>query len=84
MRLEIWQPAGTFDVPGKGEFTERFAPHSWDSQVGKKVPLKVAGRQVGTGTLVAAKVADDGSGVTLTIETDVTIATQDAPVVDVT
>jgi hypothetical protein len=68
VRYEAWQPAGTFEVPGKGEFQQQFAPGAFDRQVGKIVPLKVAGRARGHVRVVAAEVAGDGSGVTFTYE----------------
>jgi hypothetical protein len=60
-RISFWHSA---------EEHERFALNAWDSQIGKQVPLKGPGREdLGLCMLVAAKVAEDGTGVTLTIET---------------
>lgn len=67
-RYTAWEPAPTDYVPGKGEVRSRFAPGSWDRQVGKVVPLKVEGTEVAQVRLVAAEVAEDGSGVSLTYE----------------
>jgi hypothetical protein len=67
-RISLWQPAGTFDVPGKGEFPQVFAPGSWDSQIGKQVPCRLGGDETVLCTLVAAEVVQNGSGVMLTIE----------------
>jgi hypothetical protein len=47
---------------------ERFAPHSWDGQLGQTVPFKVEGRHVADATVIAAEVAEDGAEVTLTVE----------------
>ena len=47
---------------------ERFAPHSWDSQIGKTVPFKINERRVEDATLLSAEVAGDGSEVRLTVE----------------
>lgn len=67
-RYEVWEPAGTFEVPGKGEFPQRFASGAFDRSIGKVVPLKIEQRAVGHIRLLAAKVAEDGSGVALTYE----------------
>lgn len=55
---------------------ERFAPRSWDSQIGKEVPVNLRQTddspviaQVVRGRVIAAEVAEDGSSVTLTVET---------------
>jgi hypothetical protein len=59
-RISFWYPA---------ENHERFAPHAFDGAIGKQVPMKSpALEDMGMYTLVAADVAEDGSGVTLTIE----------------
>lgn len=59
-QISFWQPAGE---------NERFASHAWDGQLGKQVPLKgPGGEDLGLCTLVSAEVAEDGSGVMLTIE----------------
>ena len=55
-QLSFWEPAGE---------NERFDPHAWDSQIGNQVPFRPG---PGSCTLIAAEVAGDGSGVTLTIE----------------
>lgn len=52
---------------------ERFAPRSWDSQIGKEVPVNLRetdDAQVGRGRVIAAEVSEDGSSVTLTLEVD--------------
>jgi hypothetical protein len=46
---------------------ERFAPGSWDSQVGKTVPFKVGERST-EATVIAVRVADDGNSVAITVE----------------
>ena len=59
-QIRFWEPA---------EENERFASDSWNSQIGKQVPIRGPGGQdMGLVTLIAAEVAADGSGVTLTIE----------------
>lgn len=68
MRIEFWQPSGTVNVPGKGEFTERYAPHAFDGLVGKSAPFKIEGVEHGQVTVVAVEVAEDGSGATWTVE----------------
>jgi hypothetical protein len=68
-RISFWQPAGTYDVPGKGQYPQEYAPHAFDQAVGKQVPVKGPDRQdLGLCTVVAAEVAEDGTGVMLTIE----------------
>lgn len=51
---------------------ERFAPQSWDSQVDKTVPVLIGDRTV-PGTLIGAKVIDDGLSVELTLEVDASL-----------
>jgi phage head maturation protease len=64
--VSFWQRAGTVDVPGKGEFQERFAPGAFDSEIGKVVPLSAEGRVLGECEILSADVAEDGSGVMFT------------------
>src|SRR5258708_2829131 len=47
---------------------ERFASGSSDAQVGKTVPFKLDDRHVADATVISAEVAEDGSGVSLTVE----------------
>ena len=68
MRYEGWEPAGTVDVPGKGEFPRQFAPGAFDSSIGKIVPFKFGDVRVGHVRVIAADVAEDGSGVQFTYE----------------
>jgi phage head maturation protease len=68
MRYTFWSPAGTFEVPGKGEFPERFAPGAFDRTVGTVVPLTYEGSTIGRGRVISAEVAADGSGVSITYE----------------
>lgn len=56
---------------------ERFAARSWDSQIGKEVPVNLRETddapviaQVGHVRVIAAEVSEDGSSVTLTLEVD--------------
>lgn len=63
----------TMTIPA-GEH-ERFAPHSWDSQIGREVQIVLRETDdgpviaaMGRGRVVAAEVAEDGTSVTLTIE----------------
>jgi hypothetical protein len=59
-RISFWHPA---------EEHERFAPGAFDRAIGQQVPMKGPERQdLGLCTLVAAEVAEDGTGVLLTIE----------------
>lgn len=67
-RYTAWEPAGTFDVPGKGEFPQRFAQGAFDGTIGKEVPIKVQGVTIARGRVVSAEVAEDGSGVSITYE----------------
>jgi hypothetical protein len=71
VRVEFWEPAGTFDVPGKGEFPQRYASHAFDGAIGKTVPLKhEGGVPVGTATLVEVRVDADGLGATFVVDID--------------
>jgi hypothetical protein len=70
VRIQHWQPSGTFEVPGKGEFPQRFAAHAFDNCVGKDVPFKIEGVERGRATVVAVEVAEDGSGATWTVDID--------------
>lgn len=54
-----------FISAGEGE---RFARGSWDLQVGKTVPFKLGDRHAADATVISAEVAEDGSGVSLTVE----------------
>lgn len=47
---------------------QQFAPGCFDSQIGKTVPLKGDGQQIGNCKIVGAEVAEDGLSVTLTYE----------------
>lgn len=67
-RISFWEPAGTYVVPGKGEFPQTFASRAFDAVIGSQVPLKVNGQVRGQGTLLAAEVDADGGGVTLTVD----------------
>jgi len=60
-RVEAWQPAAD---------DERFAPGAFDGSIGKRIPWTYEGSRIGTATVVNAVVADDGSGVTLTLDLD--------------
>lgn len=55
-------PAGTTIAPG-----------ALDSQVGKEIPVNLPDGGSKPGRVVAAKVADDGQSVELTIEVDITL-----------
>ena len=58
-RSSFWQPAEAF---------ERFAPGAFDRTIGQVIPLKYEGRVIGHQRVIAAEVADDGSGVMFTVE----------------
>lgn len=47
---------------------EKFAPASWDSQIGKIALFKVGDSRIAEATVVSAVVAEDGSSVALTVE----------------
>lgn len=75
MRFEFWHPAGTFTVPGKGEFPERFGPHAFDHLVNRTVPWRLRQSEggpvlaeLGQATVIAVAVADDGSGAMFLVE----------------
>jgi hypothetical protein len=68
MRIEFYQPAGTYEVPGKGEFAERYDPHAFDGCIGKEIPFKIEGTERGRCTVVAVKVDEDGGGATWTVD----------------
>lgn len=55
-------------IPGKGEFTPKFASGAFDGSIGKVVPLKFEGRRFGRGRLISAVVSDDGYSVEFTYE----------------
>src|SRR5690348_14332702 len=67
-RFDFWLPAEPVEVPGKGTFPQRFGPGAFNSSIGKIVPVKHEGRVIGHERVVAAEVADDGSGVMFTVE----------------
>jgi len=67
-RVEQYQPAGVFQVPGKGEAEQKFAQGAFDGSVGKVVPITMEGRTIGSGRVISADVALDGSGVTIVYE----------------
>lgn len=67
MRIQFRHNAGQVETP-KGTFPERFAPDAFDSQIDKEVPFKLENRKVGTATLIAAEVIDDGCAALLTYE----------------
>lgn len=49
-----------------------FAPHAFDKLVGSTVPVKFGqadGITIGEGTVVAARVVDDGAAAILTVDT---------------
>lgn len=64
----FWQPAGTVDIPGKGELPQRFAQDAFAGSAGKKLPWTYEGSRLGEATVLAVKVAPDGSGATFTVE----------------
>lgn len=68
VRVEFYQPAGRFEVPGKGEFPERYAPHAFDRLIGQEAPFKIEGAERGRATVVAVKVDEDGAGATWTVD----------------
>lgn len=47
---------------------ERFEPHSWDRQIGKRVPVNLSGALCGSGYLVAATVNEAGTEVEMTVD----------------
>jgi hypothetical protein len=59
MRIQVVQRAEEHTVYAKNAFA---------SQVGKEMPVTVAGQPIGTGKLLAAQVSDDGADVSLTFE----------------
>ena len=68
-RIEFWEPAGTFDVPGKGEFPQKFASGAFEGTIGKRVPMRApSGRQAGWCTVVSVVVDSDGGGATWTVD----------------
>ena len=58
-RHTIWTPAAD---------SERFAPGSFDHQVGSVVPLTYRGAIIDRARIIKAEVQHDGSGVFLTYE----------------
>lgn len=59
MRISVRQRAGE---------GERYAAGTFDSQIGKQVPLTVEGQVADRATLVSAVVAEDGSEASLTYD----------------
>ena len=41
-------------------YAERFAPGAFDSQVGKRVPVKIGDFSLGSATVTAVEISDDG------------------------
>ena len=68
MRYSFTHRAGTVDVPGKGEFPERFSPGAFDGSLGTVIPLKLEDTQIGHARVIEARVADDGLSVKITYE----------------
>ncbi|GGJ86853.1 hypothetical protein GCM10011583_18050 [Streptomyces camponoticapitis] len=62
MKFEQPAPAGTV-----------FTADAFEGQIGTDVPVNIEGGSAQTGRLVAAKVADGGQSVEMTIDVDVTI-----------
>lgn len=60
-RITIRNPAGEH---------ERYAPRSGDGLVGRTVPVNADGVPLGTGQVVAVKVASDGSHMDITVSVD--------------
>lgn len=58
-RTTAWQPAGPDEV---------FASGAFDRSVGQLIVDQYEGRPVGHSRVIAAEVAEDGSGVMLTLE----------------
>ncbi|WP_330339404.1 hypothetical protein [Streptomyces sp. NBC_00557] len=48
-----------------------FAANAFDGQIGKEVPVNIPGKDQTTGRILAARVADDGQSVELTLDVDV-------------
>ena len=67
-RSTIRLAAGTYDVPGKGEFSQVFASGAFDSQIGYVVEMTIEGRWVANVRIIAADVSEDGLSVELTYE----------------
>jgi hypothetical protein len=61
MRFTAWVPAAEH---------ERFAPGSWDAQIGSSTRLQCFGTDVGWAKILQADIAADGSGVTLTFDAE--------------
>lgn len=56
------------DINQSAPSNVRFAPDVFDSQVGRTVPLRIEGSADAEAVVVDAKVAEDGTSVTLTLE----------------
>lgn len=61
MRFTAWVPASEH---------ERFAPGSWDSQIGHVGRAECFGAKIGRVIVRHADIAADGSGVTLTFDVE--------------
>jgi hypothetical protein len=60
--------AGTFDVPGKGEFNQIFASGCFDGQIRHVVGMTINGGWIVDVRIIAADVAEDGQTVDITYE----------------
>jgi hypothetical protein len=76
-QYRFWYPAMTFGVEGAGMsgkgvqravFRESFSQGAFDSVIDQVVPVRFEERIVGWDRIIAAEVAEDGSGVTFTCE----------------
>ena len=67
-RYMVRLAAGTFDVPGKGEFNQLFASGCFDGQIGHVVGMTINGGWIVDVRIIAADVAEDGQTVDITYE----------------
>jgi hypothetical protein len=72
VRVSFWEPAGTVNVPGKGEFRQKFGPDAFAGVIGSVVPWTYEGGRVGEATVIGVEVAPDGSGATFTVDIEET------------
>jgi hypothetical protein len=68
MRVTWHEASGWTDIPGKGRFRDRYAPHAFDRVIGATAPFKLAGVAHGVARVVAVVVDEDGLGATWTAD----------------
>ena len=68
MQYMVQLAAGTFRVPGKGEFDQVFATGAFDSNIGHVAGMTINGGWIADVRIISAVVAEDGLTVDITYE----------------